>query len=69
MDCEDNLPIQHIIFAMADQLGINWQSERLGLYNLTQDVEYSPEDTLVGKATRSGDLVMLADGGSCHKKD
>lgn len=67
VDCEDDLPVQHIIGAMADQLGMNWQKERLGLYNLTRDIEYVMDDTLRHRNTCSGDLLMLADGGSCHK--
>lgn len=68
VECEDNVPIQHVVAVMADQLGMNWQQERLGLYNLTKDIEYAPTDTLGERQTQNGDLLMLADGGACHKE-
>lgn len=53
---------------IADQIGYDspdW--ENIGLYNLTQDFEYQFTDRFSECGTRSGDLVVMADGQACHK--
>ena len=53
---------------IADQIGYqspDW--ENIGLYNLSQDFEYHFTDRFCDCGTRSGDLVVMADGQACHK--
>lgn len=62
--------IDQLIPEIADQIGYfspNW--EKIGLYNLTRDFEYSPDQVLAETRTRSGDLVIMADGAGCHKTE
>jgi hypothetical protein len=41
--------------------------EKIGLYNLTQDFEYRMEERFCDHGTNPGDLIVMADGGACHK--
>ena len=41
--------------------------EKIGLYNLTQDFEYRMDERFCDHGTRPGDLIVMADGGACHK--
>ena len=55
---------------IADQIGYSspdW--EKIGLYNMTRDFEYDPEQSFAQTRTVSGDLVIMADGAGCHKKE
>lgn len=53
---------------LADAMGMySSDYERLGLYNLTRDVEYQEGEILGERGLSSGDLLIIADGGSCHK--
>ncbi len=41
--------------------------EKIGLYNMTWDFEYTMADRFGDRGTRSGDLLFMADGQACHK--
>jgi hypothetical protein len=59
-----------VIPVIAASLGFYTSNEeRVGMYNLTRDWEYLPHDSLLSRGTHSGDLIILADGGGCHKHD
>ena len=42
--------------------------EKIGLYNMTQDFEYSMTDRFRERGTNHGDLLFMADGQACHKE-
>ena len=42
--------------------------EKIGLYNLTQDFEYRMAERFCDHGTHAGDLIVMADGGACHKE-
>lgn len=55
---------------IADQIGYSTPDwEKIGLYNMTRDFEYDPEQSFAQTRTVSGDLVIMADGAGCHKKE
>jgi ABC-type Zn2+ transport system substrate-binding protein/surface adhesin len=60
--------VSQAIPEIADQ--IHYYSpdfEKIGLYNLTQDFEYRMEERFCDHGTNPGDLIVMADGGACHK--
>lgn len=60
--------VEQAIPDIADQIGYftpDW--EKIGLYNLTRDFEYDPDQVISETRTQSGDLVIMADGAGCHK--
>lgn len=69
LDAADIMPMTELLPVMANSIGLySSHEERLGVYNLTQDFEYRDGDTLEGRGTREGDLLIVADGGVCHKR-
>ncbi len=69
LNAAPSLPIFQLLPVMANSIGLySSHEERLGVYNLTQDFEYRDSDTLTDRGTCNGDLLILADGGVCHKK-
>ena len=64
------MTIEEAIPEIADQIGYSspdW--EKIGMYNLTHDFEYDPLKSFAETRTMSGDLVIMADGAACHKKE
>jgi hypothetical protein len=60
--------IEQAIPVIADQIGYySPDFEKIGIYNLTQDFEYGQYDRFCDRGTHEGDLLMMADGGACHK--
>lgn len=60
--------VEQAIPEIADQIGYSTPDwEKIGLYNLTRDFEYEPDQMLSRTRTQSGDLVIMADGAGCHK--
>lgn len=60
--------VEQAIPEIADQIGYSTPDwEKIGLYNLTRDFEYEPDQMLSETRTQSGDLVIMADGAGCHK--
>lgn len=69
INADENLPLSMLIPVMAQSIGLySSDVERLGIYNLTKDREYTDADTLEAVGAQDGDLLILADGGICHKK-
>jgi len=70
VNVNEHLIIEEIIPVISESLGFYSSNEdRIGMYNLTRDWEYFPQDTLLSRGTTSGDLIILADGGGCHKNE
>jgi hypothetical protein len=60
--------VQQALPIIADAIGYyspDW--DRIGLYNLSQDFEYTADDRLIDRGTRAGDFVVIADGAACHR--
>jgi hypothetical protein len=69
LNINENESLEQIIPVIAAGIGFySSNEERIGLYNLTRDWEYFPRDTLASRGTKAGDLLILADGGACHKE-
>jgi hypothetical protein len=62
-----HLPVGQLLEHLRRQLQMWSDPEMVGLYNLTQDFEYLPEDTLARRGTRAGDLLLFAAGGGCRR--
>ncbi len=63
-----NQLIEELIPIIAPAIGLySHEYQKLGLYNLTRDLEYSAGETLAERGISQGDLLILADGGTCHK--
>lgn len=61
--------IEQLLPVMAIATGMYSSNEEgLGLYNLTRDVEYKTGEILAERGIGAGDLLIMAEGGSCHKK-
>ena len=59
----------YIIPIIAEGIGFYTSNQdRIGMYNLSKDWEYLPQDSLISRGTQQGDLIILADGGTCHKE-
>lgn len=61
--------VEQALPAIADQIGYyspDW--EKIGLYNMTRDFEYTMDDRFIDSGTENGDLVFMADGTACHKE-
>lgn len=70
VNVNEHMIIEEIIPVISESLGFYSSNEdRIGMYNLTRDWEYFPQDTLLSRGTTAGDLIILADGGGCHKKE
>ncbi len=70
VNVNEHLPVNDVIPVIAASLGFYTSNEdRVGMYNLTRDWEYLPHDSLLSRGTHSGDLIILADGGGCHKHE
>ena len=70
VNVNEHLPVNDVIPVIAASLGFYTSNEeRVGMYNLTRDWEYLPQDSLLSRGTNSGDLIILADGGGCHKHE
>lgn len=70
VNVNEHLPVHDVIPVIAESLGFYTSNEeRVGMYNLTRDWEYFPQDSLLSRGTCSGDLIILADGGGCHKHE
>jgi len=55
--------VEQALPLIADQIGYcspDW--ERIGIYNMTRDFEYSMDERFVDRGTRDGDLLFMADG-------
>lgn len=62
--------VEQALPTIADQIGYYTPDyEKIGLYNMTRDFEYRMEELLSATATMPGDLIIMADGGACHKHD
>ncbi len=61
-------PMEHLLRELLPQLQLPADPETVGVYNLTQDFEYLPTDTLAQRRTRPGDLVLVAPGGTCQRR-
>ena len=69
VNVDERLPMQTLTPVMANSIGLYTQHEdRLGVYNLTRDFGYGDSDTLTARGTQEGDLLIIADGGACHKR-
>jgi hypothetical protein len=69
MNVNEHLLLNDIIPIIAEGIGFyTANQDRIGMYNLTRDWEYMPQDSLISRGTQNGDLIILADGGSCHKE-
>ncbi|GAB1430465.1 hypothetical protein MASR2M18_12980 [Ignavibacteria bacterium] len=61
--------VEQLTAVLAPAVGLYAvEYERLGLYNLTRDIEYKTDEIIAERGLSNGDLLILADGGSCHKK-
>lgn len=70
LNTSEHIPMHQLMPVMANAVGLYTRNEeRLGVYNLTQDFGYGDNDTLATRNTRSGDLLIIADGGACHKRE
>ncbi len=56
-----------LIAKLMQQLDFPAPPEAVGLYNLTQDFEYVPTDSLARRGTRAGDLLLLAATTRCPR--
>lgn len=69
MNVNEHLLLNDIIPIIAEGIGFyTANQDRIGMYNLSKDWEYLPQDSLISRGTQQGDLIILADGGSCHKE-
>lgn len=69
INVSDEAPMHMLMPVMANAVGLYTRhEERLGVYNLTRDVGYGDNDTLSSRKTEDGDLLIIADGGACHKR-
>jgi hypothetical protein len=60
---EEALPL------IADQISYYTPDyEKIGLYNMTADFEYTMQDRFCDRGTQQGDLLFMADGAGCHKE-
>lgn len=65
---DTDLAVDQVIPSIADEIGyVSWDWEKIGLYNLTRDFEYGPDDVISATKTVAGDLIVMADGAACHK--
>ena len=70
VNVNEHMIIEEIIPFISESLVFYSSNEyRIGMYNLTRDWEYFPQDTLLSRGTTAGDLIILADGGGCHKNE
>ncbi|MFZ4567970.1 MAG: hypothetical protein ACOYND_02940 [Bacteroidota bacterium] len=69
MNVNEHLLLNDIIPIIAEGIGFYTSNQdRIGMYNLSKDWEYLPQDSLISRGTQQGDLIILADGGTCHKE-
>ena len=69
MNVNEHLLLNDIIPIIAEGIGFYTSNQdRIGMYNLSIDWEYLPQDSLISRGTQQGDLIILADGGTCHKE-
>lgn len=69
VNVSNEAPMHLLMPVMANAVGLYTRHEdRLGVYNLTRDVGYGDNDTLAARGTQEGDLLIIADGGACHKR-
>jgi hypothetical protein len=69
INVSDEAPMHMLMPVMANAVGLYTRhEERLGVYNLTRDIGYGDNDTLSSRKTQEGDLLIIADGGACHKR-
>ncbi len=61
-------PVKELLAELMQQLQWWTPPESVGLYNLTQDFEYLPTDSLAQRGTKAGDLLLLAPGGGCLRR-
>ncbi len=67
---QSEMPVVAAIPHIADQIGYSTPDwEKIGLYNMTHDFEYDLEKSFAQTRTSNGDLVIMADGAGCHKKE
>lgn len=60
--------VSRIVEMLVRQLDFPAPSETVGLYNLTQDFEYLPTDSLAHRRTQAGDLLLLASAAGCPRQ-
>lgn len=61
---EESLPL------LAEQVSYPFPDfDNIGLYNMTRDFEYQLHETFIETGTQEGDLLFMADGAACHKKE
>lgn len=61
---EESLPL------LAEQVSYPFPDfDKIGLYNMTRDFEYHSHETFIETGTQEGDLLFMADGAACHKKE
>ena len=70
LNVNEHLVLNDAIAVISKSIGfITSDPDTLGMYNLSKDWEYLPHDTLLSRGTDPGDLIIIANGGACHKKD
>ncbi|MGD0338908.1 MAG: hypothetical protein ABSB78_08975 [Bacteroidota bacterium] len=63
----DDIPIPEVlqILDSRHEIGIKGKPEQFVLYNISQQFEYHPTDTLAGRSTADGDLSIVVDTSFC----
>ncbi len=63
---DNEVQLSTLMPIMANSIGLySSRDEDFGMYNLTQDFEYSPNDSLGSRETKSGDLLVIAPASNC----
>jgi hypothetical protein len=63
----DDIPIPDVLQLLDNRyrIGVAGRPEQFVLYNISQQFEYEPTDTLAGRSTGRGDLSIVVNASHC----